>query len=387
MNPIYKTQILQGHGRPIKNIKFSTDGTQIYSASADRKVIRWDYQANSKASFTFTHQASVNVICISPDNKTMLTGDSTGCIYIWDIDHTSLIKKIEFDPCLNVRSIEISTDNVYAIVTLAARTKNSKSLVNAYLMSTLTLPQSEEEGKVPPTPIKTFECTELSTKFVQAKFTNYNKSLLISREDGGLEMINFENGNVISCNKFHDDIILDFDVSFENGIILTSSKDGYLSLINLNTFQLVRKFHPENPTRNLNACVISVIDNPYYNMPTVSSNVISVDNLFDLTEDINTLLSTASSPNNQSKFGKGKEIILAIASGGQDSKFVTTTNQKEGGFDILIYNAMNGELLASFLDHFGPVNSLAVHDKTLASGAEDATVRIHKIDHYLFDKK
>ena len=98
MNPIYKTQILQGHARPIKDIKFSTDGKEIYSASADRKVIRWDYQER-KPKFTYTHQASVNVISISSSNKTMLTGDSTGCIYIWDLEENSLIKKIEYDPC------------------------------------------------------------------------------------------------------------------------------------------------------------------------------------------------------------------------------------------------------------------------------------------------
>ena len=65
---------------------------------------------------------------------------------------------------------------------------------------------------------------------------------------------------------------------------------------------------------------------------------------------------------------------------------MTTTNQKEGGFDIIMYNAMNGEELASFLDHFGPVNTLAIWGNVLASGAEDATVRIHKIEHYLFAK-
>ena len=100
--------------------------------------------------------------------------------------------------------------------------------------------------------------------------------------------------------------------------------------------------------------------------------------------DIDDLFGNASS---QLKYGKQKEIIIAITSGGQDSRFVTTTNQKEGGFDIILYNAMNGEELASFLDHFGPVNALAVNGNTLASGAEDATVRLHKIDHYLFNKK
>ena len=47
---------------------------------------------------------------------------------------------------------------------------------------------------------------------------------------------------------------------------------------------------------------------------------------------------------------------------------------------------MNGQELTSFIDHFGPVNTLAIKDNILASGAEDATVRIHNIEHYLFPK-
>jgi len=79
-----------------------------------------------------------------------------------------------------------------------------------------------------------------------------------------------------------------------------------------------------------------------------------------------------------------KEVIAAIFSGGQDSKLVTTTNQKEGGFEIIIYDALEGEELSNFLSHFGPVNSLAVCKNILASGAEDATVRLYKLENYLF---
>ena len=406
MKPIYKTNILQGHSRPIKNLRFSKSGSVVYSASADRQVIKWDIITNQKL-FTYPHQTCVNVICISPTDVLMLTGDSTGCIYIWDTTQNILLNKIEFESCLNVRSVQMSTDSLYVIVTLASRAKNSSSFVNAYTLQSLlptpppTPPIEEQtiyttdntvtpittantkQQQVPPY-FKQFICGNVETKYVQSKFTNYNKSIVISREDGGLELINFENNHLISSNSFHKETILDFDIDFEHGIILTASKDGYLSVINLNTFQLIRQFHPQNPTRNLNACCICVVDNPYYVSNNKDAGKISLDNLFDVNADIDDLFGNASS---QLKYGKQKEIIIAITSGGQDSRFVTTTNQKEGGFDIILYNAMNGEELASFLDHFGPVNALAVNGNTLASGAEDATVRLHKIDHYLFNKK
>ena len=385
MNPTYKTQILQGHSRPIKDIKFSKDGKYIFSASSDRSVLKWDSTTNEKL-FTYSHQASVNVICLSQNNNWMFTGDSTGCIYIWNLISNNLFRKVEFDVIFNIRSIDISTHDLYIIFTLSSRTKNSKSFVKAYLTKDFLNEEFKNEKKLPEE-FKQFTCHNLETKFVKSLFTNFNKSILVSREDGQLEMINFENGLVISSEKFHDDIILDFDVNYDNGLIITSSKDSFLCLINLNTFQLVRKFQPQNPKRNLNACKIAIIGNPYYRIPGINNGLIDIDNLFDLNEDINTLIENEKFLNiDTSKFGKSKDIIIAIVSGGQDSKFVTTTNQKEGGFDIIMYNVMNGEELASFIDHFGPVNTLAIKDNILASGAEDATVRIHNIEHYLFPK-
>ena len=385
MNPIYKTQILQGHSRPIKDIKFSKDGKYIFSASSDRLVLKWDSTTNEKI-FTYSHQASVNVIYLSQNNNWMFTGDSTGCIYIWNLISNNLFRKVEFDVIFNIRSIDISTHDLYIIFTLSSRTKNSKSFVKAYLISDFLNEEFKNDKNVP-NHFKEFICQNLETKYVKSLFTNFNKSILVSREDGQLEMINFENGLVISSEKFHDDIILDFDVNYDNGLIITSSKDSFLCLINLNTFQLVRKFQPQNPKRNLNACKIAIIGNPYYRIPGINNGLIDIDNLFDLNEDINTLIENEKFLNiDTSKFGKSKDIIIAIVSGGQDSKFVTTTNQKEGGFDIIMYNVMNGEELASFIDHFGPVNTLAIKDNILASGAEDATVRIHNIEHYLFPK-
>ena len=143
MKPIYKTNILQGHSRPIKNLRFSKSGSVAYSASADRQVIKWDIITNQKL-FTYPHQTCVNVICLSPTDTLMLTGDSTGCIYIWDTIQNVLLNKIEFESCLNVRSVQISTDSQYVIVTLASRAKNSSSFVNAYTLQSL-LPTIQEE--------------------------------------------------------------------------------------------------------------------------------------------------------------------------------------------------------------------------------------------------
>ena len=387
MSSTYKGKTLkEGHSRPVKHIKFSSDGKYVFSASADRSIIKWDYK-NDVKSFVYSHKASVNVICISNSNKYMFSGDSTGIIYIWDINTNKEIKKISFKVLYNIRSLNLSTDETYLIVTLAERSANGTSHVGIYLIDDIIkVDDSSGESSSEPTIYKKFECKEPNTKFVKSCFSNMNKSVLISREDGVLEIYDFETESLFSSSKFHTDEILDFDVNDEYGIIITSSKDGEMSLINLNTFQLINKFKPTNPVRNLNACQIAVIDNPYYEAPGVEKGI-SVDTLFDLnTMDLTKLRYFENEEDNEKakKYKNKKQIVLAIVGGGQDSKFVTTTEKKEGGFEIIIYNTLTGEKLAEFLEHFGPINTLAVHKNVLASGAEDASVKVYEIERYLF---
>jgi len=391
MSSIPKAKNLQGHTRPIKHIKFSPDGKYVFSASADRTVVKWDY-ANNKKSFTYNHQASVNSICISNSNNYMFSGDSTGLIYVWDINSNELKKKITFEVFYNIRSLNLSSDETYIVITLAERTPKSPSLVGIYLteniISTNNLVQTNTNIENSPAPamFKKIECSDLNTKFVKSCFANMNKSILISREDGYLEIYNFDTDKLISSSKFHNDEILDFDVNDDYAIIITSSKDGEMSLINLNTFQLINKFKPTNPVRNLNSCQIAVINNPYYIAPGMEKGI-SIDTLFDLnTMDLTKLkyIDNQEDNENAKKYKNKKQIVLAIVGGGQDSKFVTTTEKREGGFEIIIYNTFTGEKLAEFLEHFGPINTLAVNKNILASGAEDATVKVYEIENYIF---
>jgi WD40 repeat protein len=401
MSSFPKARNLQGHTRPIKHIKFSKDGKYVFSASADRTVVKWDY-SNNKKSFTYNHQASVNVICISNSNKYLFSGDSTGYIYVWDINTNELKKKISFDVLYNIRSLNISSDDIYIIITLAERSAKKTSFVGIYLTediisnnstisnSTNPLPPPGQKPSIENSPapniFKKIECSEPNTKFVKGCFANMNKSILISREDGCLEIYDFNTDKLISSAKLHNDEILDFDVNDEYAIIITSSKDGAMCLVNLNSFQLINKFKPINPVRNLNSCQIAIIDNPYYIVPGMEKGI-SVDTLFDLnTMDLTKLKYMENEEDNEKakKFNNKKQIVLAIVGGGQDSKFVTTTEKKEGGFEIIIYNTFNGEKLSEFLEHFGPINTLAVHNNILASGAEDATVKVYEIENYLF---
>lgn len=283
-------------------------------------------------------------------------------------------------------------------------------------------------------PLKQIESDEKSeTKFVMAKFFNYNNDLCIavSKEDGSLEFINYETTKKIHENKLHNEIIFDFDFDVDEKIFLTVSKDGTACVYDFEKCRTIKKFKPENPVRFLNTCKIyklntsqvqNIISSPEKNLnekiktinpeylfsdilnleknenleknkndgkDSIKSNddkitntkIINPEDLFSdnlnlekknikLENDLNEGIKSINLNNNKT------HTNIFIVAGGQDSKLVTTT--KEGGFEIIGYHIDDENPIFSHLTNFGPVNTLDLCQKNsyIASGAEDSTVKL-----------
>jgi len=187
--------------------------------------------------------------------------------------------------------------------------------------------------------------TENVSKFNMAKFTDCNHNIIYTQENGTIGRRNILTGETIVQNKVHKDLILDMDISSMHEVILTSSKDHSINVLNAKTMEVINSYEPKNPVRNINACRIS----PLFSLGSGEDD--------------------------------GYKFHCAFA-GGQESRDVTTTTSREGGFEILLYNMMFGEEYGAIHAHFGPVNTLAFspNGKLLASGSEDASIKVHKLD-------
>jgi WD40 repeat protein len=187
-----------------------------------------------------------------------------------------------------------------------------------------------------------------------------------------MQFINCINDKTITEYKFHDDNILDFDIEHDKGIVITAGKDGKSFVFNLDTFEIINKFIPNNPLRNLNTCKL-FSKGKKESQPNKSTP----DNPFDFNKIFNV--------NIDDLFNSGVKKDndwMAIIAGGQDSKLVTTTHAKEGGFEIMGYDIYKGENTFSLQAHFGPVNTLdcSKGKRLLASGSEDSGVKIFYLD-------
>ena len=121
---------LQGHSRPIKKVKFNENGDLLYTASSDRTIISWSIPKGEKLK-TYTHSAAINTFCVT--NKYLISGDNTGTLYIWDIPTEKILKKLEHDPTLSVRSLDfLHNDQSQIMIVYAGRGKLSKSFISIY---------------------------------------------------------------------------------------------------------------------------------------------------------------------------------------------------------------------------------------------------------------
>lgn len=338
MKPI----VLKGHSKPIKDLKFNSDGDLLFSGSNDRLVTLWASETGERIG-TYQHQAAVYDMSITLDSKILVTGDSTGGCYFWEVGTGTLLKKLELDPTFSIRSVDLAYGDGLVSITSGGRTREAKSYVDVYSFRDILGASTDRERKILSIdPIKRFT-SEKTSKFSQTKWLNMNRNILTTTEDGFLQMIDYNTGEFIRSKQIHSATIMDMDISPKEEVILTASKDGKSLLIDPDTFDIMKTFHPQNPTRNINTCKLS---------PLIST------------------------------FDENEEKFHAIIAGGQESRDVTTSHAKKGGFDLLIYNLVQGDEVGAIQGHFGPVNTIAFspNGNIIASGAEDATIRIHKLD-------
>lgn len=101
------------HTGKITRILFS-QGTYIYSASADRRVIVWDWQSGKSIRDFATHSLPVNDIAVTSDGKTLITCSDDQLIRVWDLASSSKLYELGsdyFDGA--IKAVALTSDDAY----------------------------------------------------------------------------------------------------------------------------------------------------------------------------------------------------------------------------------------------------------------------------------
>src|SRR5262245_17039046 len=76
---------LDAHGRHAQAVRFSHDGTFLLSAGQDAKIHRWK-ATDFRLTRTYEgHDACVNSLSLSPDDRRLVTGSTDKTVCLWTI--------------------------------------------------------------------------------------------------------------------------------------------------------------------------------------------------------------------------------------------------------------------------------------------------------------
>jgi translation initiation factor 3 subunit I len=330
-----KPLVLKGHSKPIKDLQFNKDNDLLFSASTDRLITLWSSEYGERIG-TYLHDAAVYTMSIDDTSKYLVSGDSTGCVYLWEASTGTLINKFLMPKVPSIRSVNFNYQNDLISIAYGGRTATSESVIDIYKFEDLL----KKEKKA--VPLKTILIPD-NDKISKTRWCDLGKVIIVASETGKLYKYDYESKNLLIQKNIHDKLIMDLDISPKEELIMTAGKDGKAKILDPDTFDVMSELFPQNPVRNINACRFS---------PLISE------------ED------------------EKKVKYHAFIAGGQESRDVTTTTSKKGGFETLIYDCMFGCELGAILGHFGPVNALAISSdaELLASGSEESSVRVHRIN-------
>ena len=327
--------VLKGHSKPIKDLQFNKDNDLLFSASTDRLITLWSSEYGERIG-TYQHDAAVYTMSIDDTSKYLISGDSTGCFYIWEASNGTLIHKLLMPNVPSVRSVNFNYQNDLVSISYGGRTAKSESFIDIYKFEDLLKKQKGAK------PLKSITIPH-NDKISKTRWCDLGKVIIAVSDTGIIYKYDYNSSKLLLEKRIHEKEIMDLDISPKEELIMTAAKDGKAKILDPDNFDIMTELFPQNPVRNINACRFS---------PLISE------------ED------------------EKKIKYHAFIAGGQESRDVTTTKSKKGGFETLIYDCMFGCELGAILGHFGPVNSLAISSdgELLASGSEESSIRVHRIN-------
>jgi len=316
--------MLQGHERSITQIKYNREGDLLFSVGKDSTPNVW-YTINGERLGTYDgHKGAVWSIDCNWDTTKVLTGSADMTVKVWDCETgvalntystRSAARSCNFSYCGNL--INYTTD---------------KQMGHDPMICIHDVRKSADSE-----PALSFSIDSKNTsKPMCSLWGALNEYLITGHDDGTICHWDIKTGAQLHSVKEHTAIIKDMQLSADQMMLITASKDKTAKLFDARMLDHMKTYKTDRP---VNSAAISPIRD---------------------------------------------HVVLG---GGQEAMEVTTTSTKVGKFDARFFHLVFEEEFGRIKGHFGPINSLAFHPtgKSYSSGGEDGFVRVHEFDQSYLD--
>lgn len=318
---------MQGHTRPLTQIKYNSDGDLLFTAGKDKSCNVW-FSANGERLGTYDgHNGVVWSLDPSYDSKFLLTGSGDYSSIYWDLETGKVLNKIECDS--PVRSVGFSySAREFFLATDAMGSRDSEIL----LFDTRDRDQITRNKSW-----QTITMPKGTSKLTVTIWGPQSEILVTGHDNGDLAHFKPSSGDRINVAAgFHEGRINDLQTGKDGLLLISASKDQTSRLLDPFSLDVLKLYKADRP---VNSAAISPIKD---------------------------------------------HIILG---GGQEAQEVTTTAGKVGKFEAKFFHMVFEEEFARVKGHFGPINTIAIHPdgKSYSSGGEEGYVRIHNFDETYLD--
>ncbi|OMJ12887.1 Eukaryotic translation initiation factor 3 subunit I [Smittium culicis] len=326
MRPI----LLQGHTRPLTQIKYNREGDLLFTVAKDTVVNVW-YSHNGERLGTYIgHQGAIWTVDVNSDSSLLITGAADNTARLWDVKTGKELHR--WDVNTAVKRVEFSPDNKY-ILFVTEKRMGFEGMIYIYEIDSTKAAQSNDPVTV---------ITPSPSKATVAAWSFFNMYVIAGHEDGSVTLYDWRQTDpskqAIKTQQVHSDTITDLQTSKDKSYFITSSKDKTAQLLDLETLDLLKVYQTDT---SLNTATI-VPDRDF--------------------------------------------VVLG---GGQAASEVTTTSSHQGKFESRFYHQIFEHEVGRVRGHFGPINTVNVSPRgdSFSTGGEDGYVRVHFFDKDYFNFK
>jgi len=317
--------ILQGHERPITQVKYNREGDLLFTIAKEKEPNVW-FTVNGERLGTYDgHKGAVWCLDVDWQTRFLITGAADDSLNIWDVETGKLLNSIK--TLTSVRSCQFS----YGGNSILLTTDNIKNQKCEMMLFDVRDNKQIAESN----PLWRVDCP-MDSKITNCLWGPVDSCIYTGHDNGMLCKFNMQTMSFEQKMKVHSATITDMQASRDNTMFITSSKDQTATLFNAYDMEIVKKYSSDRP-----------------------------------------LNSAAISPN--------KDHVLL--GGGQEAAEVTKTAASKGKFEALFYHSIFEMEITSVKGHFGPINSVAFNPtgQGYASGGEEGLVRMYQFDKDYYD--
>ncbi|KAJ7043709.1 WD40-repeat-containing domain protein [Mycena alexandri] len=322
MRPI----LLQGHERPLTQLKFNTAGDLLFSCSKDHVINAW-YSHNGERLGTYDgNNGTVWTVDVDSESRFLVSGSADNTLRLWNVASGKCLYTWEFPTA--VRRVAFNEDNS-KIVCITEQRMGYQCAIRVFEINREAdgTTQSEE-------PLYLFN--PIGSKATVCAFTLTPNVIITGHESGKVALFNVETGQEFESNeRAHGARVTDLQLSSDRTYCITSSEDKIARIHDTKTLMVIKTYTTET---TLNSAALAPTQ-PY--------------------------------------------VLLG---GGQPPGMGTRTSAQNAEFKTRFWHKVYEEEVGRVKGHFGPINTIAVHPAgtCFASGGEDGFIRLHHFDDSYF---